>query len=146
MDSKNYYNHRAPMQWKGSFGSKFHLPASHIDPILKKNACCSFLLKESNYRPDRILMGSTVNILLKLWVCKLSFLKRHPSIQRSKILKHCALLQWKEKKLLPVGSPRLSDWPNTGRIMIPNSRLSMESNCRPQFDYLSWSCWNLVKF
>jgi hypothetical protein len=47
--------------------SNFCLPASLIDPILKSKACCSFLLKESNYRPDRVyVMGCTVNNLLKL--------------------------------------------------------------------------------
>jgi hypothetical protein len=64
------------------------------------------------------LMGSTVNNLVKIWVCKLSFLKRHPSDQKSKIMKQRALLQWKEKKLLPLNQPRLLDWSNTGRRMI----------------------------
>jgi hypothetical protein len=37
-------------------------------------------------------MGCTVNNLLKLWVCKLSFLKRHPSVQKAKNMKYCALI------------------------------------------------------
>jgi hypothetical protein len=93
--NKNYCNHN------GSFWPK-------ISPIFTfrlqwtirysmNKACCSFLLKESNSRPDRVSDGSSVNNMLKLWVFKLSFLKRHPSIQKSKILKHRALLQWKEK-------------------------------------------------
>jgi hypothetical protein len=74
------------------FGRKSYLPASLIDPILKNKACCSILIKESSYHPDRVSDGSAVNNLLKLWVCKLSFLKRHPSIQKSKIMKQRALI------------------------------------------------------
>jgi hypothetical protein len=77
---KNYCNHCAPMQWNGSFWPKFHLPASQIDSILKSKTCCSIAHTE-------YVMGCTVNNLLKLWVCKLSFLKRHPSVQNSKITK-----------------------------------------------------------
>jgi hypothetical protein len=47
-------------------GQKSYLPASLIDPILKNKACCSILIKESNYRPDRVSDGSAVNNLLKL--------------------------------------------------------------------------------
>jgi hypothetical protein len=39
------------------FGRKSCLPASFIDPILNNKACCSFLLKESNCRPDRVSDG-----------------------------------------------------------------------------------------
>jgi hypothetical protein len=73
------------------FRRKSYLLASLIDPILNNKGCCSILIKESNYRPDRVY-GCTVNNLQKLWVSKLSFLKRHPSIQKSKILKYRALL------------------------------------------------------
>jgi hypothetical protein len=81
------------------------------------------------------LMGSTVKKLLKLWVCKLSFLKRHPSIQKGKIMKQRALIAVIKEILLfllPLGTPRLIDWLNTGRRILPNPRLSMESNWRPQ--------------
>jgi hypothetical protein len=69
--------------------------------------------------------------------------------KKSKILNYRALLQWKEKKLLPVGTPRLIDWPNTGRIMLPNSRISMESNCRPQlgsFELNQLKIWANFKY
>jgi hypothetical protein len=97
ISEKNYCNHRALMQWNGSFWPKFYLPASLTDRILKTKACCSILLKESNYRPYRVCDGLYCWYVLKLWLCKLSFLKRHPSNQKSKILNHRALLQWKEK-------------------------------------------------
>jgi hypothetical protein len=90
-----------------------------IDLTFKTKECHSILIKDSNYRPFRVSDGSTVNNLLKLWVCKLSFLKRHPSVQKSKILKYRELLQWKEKELFPVGTPRLIDWPNGGFPVKP---------------------------
>ena len=97
VSEKNFFNPRAPMQWIGSFWPKISPNVAFRQASLiwysRKKACCSILLKESNYRPDRVCMDCTVNNLLKLWVCKLSFLKRHPSIQKSKILKHRALLQ-----------------------------------------------------
>jgi hypothetical protein len=57
VSEKNYFNHCAPMQWNGSFWSKFHLPAPHTDSILKRESCCSILLKESNYRSHRVSDG-----------------------------------------------------------------------------------------
>jgi hypothetical protein len=96
-----------------------------------KKECYSFLLKESNYRPFRVCMGCTVNNLLKLWVCKLSFLKRHPSIQKIKILKYRAVLQWKKKNLIPAGTPRLTNQTIKRWRMLRMRGLSMESNCRP---------------
>jgi hypothetical protein len=143
-ENKNF-NHRALMEWIGSFWPKispnFAFWQASLIRYWRKKACCSILLKESNYRPDRVCIGSTVKNLLKLWVCKLSFLKRHPSVQNSKISKERALLQWKKKTLLPVSIPRLMHWPNTGRRMLPNSKISMESNCRPQLRSLSWISW-----
>jgi hypothetical protein len=101
VSEKNFFNHRAPMQWKSSFCRKsaLFLPPGYInwsDTQASKRAI-HFYLEESNYRTYWVCDGCSVNILLKLWVCKLSFLKRHPSIQKSKILKHRALLQWKKK-------------------------------------------------
>jgi hypothetical protein len=111
----------------------------------RNKACRSFLLKDSNYRPQRVSDGYTVNILLKLWVCKLSFLKRHPLIQKSKIMKQRALIVVIKEILLPMNQPRLIDWSNTGRRMLPNSRQSMESNCRPQFGSSSWISWKFER-
>jgi hypothetical protein len=79
------------------FGRKSTFRQAWFIRYSRIKACYSILLKESNYRPDRVSDGSTVNNMLKLWVCRLSFLKRHPSVQKSKTLKHRALLQWKEK-------------------------------------------------
>jgi hypothetical protein len=39
------------------FGRKYYLPKRLIGPILKEKACCSILIKESNYRPDRVSNG-----------------------------------------------------------------------------------------
>jgi hypothetical protein len=99
--NKNYSNHRAPMQWNGSCWPK-------ISPIFAlqqawsiwysraKHAVHSYLRNRTTSHSE-YLIGSTVNNLLELWVCKLFCLKRHPSIQKSKIFKYRALLQWKEK-------------------------------------------------
>jgi hypothetical protein len=130
VSNKTYYNHHTPMQWNGSCWPKVHLPATLIDPILNNKACCSFLLKESNYSPYIVCDGSTVNKLLKLWVFKLSFLKRHPSIQKSKILKYRALVAVKEKTPSDESTPPL--WLIQYRKKSgSNYRLSMESNYRP---------------
>jgi hypothetical protein len=50
-----------------------------------------FYLRNRTTAHREYLMSSTANNLLELWVCKLSFLKRHPSIQKAKNMKHCAL-------------------------------------------------------
>jgi hypothetical protein len=104
VSEKNYLNHRAPMQWIGSFwpeiSPNFAFRQASLIRYSRKKACCSILLKESNHRPDRVCIGCTVNNLLKLWVCKLSFLKRHPSIQKSE---KCEILRTYrgEKRKIP---------------------------------------------
>jgi hypothetical protein len=119
LSEKNYYNHRAPMQWNDSFWPKFHLFFTiRLDGSIRysrtKHSVHSYLRNRTTAQTE-YLMGSTVNNLLKFWVCKLSFLKRHPSNQKGKIMKQHALLQWKEKKILPLNQPCLSDWSNTER-------------------------------
>jgi hypothetical protein len=54
VSEKKHFNHCAPMQRNGSFCRKSYLPASLIDPILKSKACYSILIKDSNYRPQRV--------------------------------------------------------------------------------------------
>jgi hypothetical protein len=137
---KNYSNQRTPMQWNGSFWPKispvfaFRLQRS-IRYSRTKHAVHSYLRNQTTAQ-TKYLMGSTVNNLLKLWVHKLSFLKRHPSNQKGKIMKQRALIAVIKEILFfspsVGGTPRLIDWPNTGRRILPNHRLSMESNCRPQ--------------
>jgi hypothetical protein len=56
-----------------------------------KHAVHSYLRNRTTAQTE-YLMGSTVNIMLKLWVSKLSFLKRHPSIQKVKNEKYRALI------------------------------------------------------
>jgi hypothetical protein len=56
-----------------------------------KHAVHSYLRNWTTTQTE-YLMGSTVNNLLKLWVCKLSFLKRHPWIQKAKNMKQRALI------------------------------------------------------
>jgi hypothetical protein len=82
-----------------------------------KHAVHSYLRNLTTAHTEYV-MGCT---LLKLWVCKISFLKRHPSIQKGKIMKQRALLQWKEKKTPYVEStPPLNifDWSNKERRMV----------------------------
>jgi hypothetical protein len=104
------------------FGRKsvlFLLPGliDRFDTQWTKNAF-QFYFRNRTTAQIEYVMGCTVNNLTKLWVCKLSCLKRHPSIQKSKILKYRALLQWKKKNLLPAGTPRLIDRPYTERRII----------------------------
>jgi hypothetical protein len=77
------------------------------------------------------LMGSTFNNLVKFWVCKLFCLKRRPSIEKAK---YWNIAQFCRKKR---NSGCSDTTPSDGRDKYwmrndPNSRLSMESNCRPQ--------------
>jgi hypothetical protein len=44
-------------QFLAEIPTQSYLPASLIDPILKNKACCSILIKELNYRPDRVSDG-----------------------------------------------------------------------------------------
>jgi hypothetical protein len=136
VSEKNYFNHRAPMQWNGSFWPK-------ISPIFafwlqrsmrysKNKACCSFLLKESNYRPDRVSMGCTVNNVQKVWVYKLSFLKSHPSLQKGKKWNNAHFFS--EKGNIPSVDSTPPHWLIQYRVSnVWNYRLSMDSNCRPQY-------------
>jgi hypothetical protein len=88
VSKKNYFNHRAPMQWNGDFWPK-------ISPIFafrlhrsirysRAQHALWFYLGNRTTAHREYLMGSTVNNLLKFWVYKLSFLKRHLSIQKGK--------------------------------------------------------------
>jgi hypothetical protein len=146
VSGKNFFSHRAPMQWNGSFWPKYHTILWKIDSILKNKACSSILLKESNYRPYRVCIGCSVNNWLKVWVCKLSFLKRHPSIQKSKILKYRSLIAVKEKKTPSVGYTPAHWLMQYRKKNDPNSRLSMELNCRPQLGLFELNCWNFEQF
>jgi hypothetical protein len=56
-----------------------------------KHAVHSYLRNRTTVQTE-YLMGSTVNIMLKLWVSQLSFLKRHPSIQKVKNEEYRALI------------------------------------------------------
>jgi hypothetical protein len=57
VSKKSFFNHRAPMQWNGSFCRKSYLPASLLHPILHIKACCSFLLKGIELPPRRSMYG-----------------------------------------------------------------------------------------
>jgi hypothetical protein len=127
------------------FGRKSYLPASLIDPILKNKAYCLILIKELNYRPDRVSDGIIVKNLLKLWVCKLFFVKRHPSFQKNKILKYGTLIAIKEI-LLPMNQPHLFDWSDAGRRLY-HTQVYLRNRTTAQTEYLMVSTVkNLVKF
>jgi hypothetical protein len=88
ISNKNYFNHRAPMQWNGSFWPKISLIFAFRQAWLirysrTRHAVHSYLRNRTTAQTE-YLMGNTVAILLKLWVCKLSFLKRQPSNQKGK--------------------------------------------------------------
>jgi hypothetical protein len=70
------------------------------------------------------LLGCTVSNLWKLWVCKLSYLKRHPLIQKGKKGNNAYFCS-KKRKLLPLNHPRLVRPLTTECRMNPNSILSM---------------------
>jgi hypothetical protein len=138
---KNYCNHRAPMQWNGSFWQKI-LPSGklHWSNTQETKHVVQFYLRNRTTAQTEYVMGCTVNILLKLWICKLSFLKRYPSIQKGKIMKQRAFLQWKEKKLLPLNQLRLFDWSNTGRRLYRAQvylRIRTTAHRSDLFGYLS---------
>jgi hypothetical protein len=118
VSEKNYSNHRAPMRWNGSFWPKISpIFAFRHDGSIRysraKHAVHSYL----GYRTTahiEYLMGSTVNNLVKFWVYKLSYLKRHPSVQKARYWNTAHLLRYK-RKLLPLNAPRLIDQADTGR-------------------------------
>jgi hypothetical protein len=102
VSGKNYLNHCAPMQWNGRFWPKFH----HIFTLrlvgsirysTTNHAVHSYLRKRTTAQAEYV-MGCTVNNLLKLWVCKLSFLKRHPSIQKAKNIEISRTYRGKRKE------------------------------------------------
>jgi hypothetical protein len=105
--------HRASMQWNGSFWPKispiFAFRQAWVIRYSRTKHAVLYYLKNRTTAKTEYVMGCTVNNLLRLWVCKLSFLKRHTSIQKSKILNHRALLQWKEKKT-PSGGYTPAHW------------------------------------
>jgi hypothetical protein len=124
------------MQWNGSFWPK-------ISPIIafrlqrsiqysRTKHTIRFYLRNRTTAQTEYLMGSTVNNSLILWVCKLSFLKRHPSIQKSKILKYHALIAIKEKKTPSVGYTPPLCLIKYRKKTVPYPNILKESNCRPQ--------------
>jgi hypothetical protein len=86
--NKNYCNHRAPMQWNGSFWPKispfFAFRQAWLIRYSRTKHAVQFYLGNRTTAHREYLMGCAVNNLLKFWVHKLSFLKRHPSIQKGK--------------------------------------------------------------
>jgi hypothetical protein len=97
VSEKTFFNHRAPMQWNGSFRPKISpIFASRFDGSIRysrsKHDVLFYLRNRTTAHHTEYLMGCTVNNLLKLWVCELSFLKRHPSNQKVKNVKYRALI------------------------------------------------------
>jgi hypothetical protein len=95
-----------------------------------------FYLRNRTTAQTEYLMGSTVNNLVKFWVCKLSCLKRHQSNQKGKKWNIAHLSRYKREttfRWIQIGTSP-ADRLNWYRVSNePNYRLSMESNCRPQF-------------
>jgi hypothetical protein len=87
-----------------------------------------FYLRIQTTAHREYLMSSTVNNLVKFWVCKLFCLKRDPTIQKGKIETLCTYCGKRENSfrwMLPASIDRVLNGLEYG--------LSMESNCQPQF-------------
>jgi hypothetical protein len=80
-----------------------------------KHAVHSYLRNRTTAQTEYVVMGCTVNNLSEFWVYKLTFLKRHPSVQKDKIIKQRALITVIKEILLPLIQPRLFEWSNTRR-------------------------------
>jgi hypothetical protein len=123
VSEKNYFNHRAPMQWNGSFWPKispifaFRLHTSIRYSRIK--ACFLNLIKDSNYRPFRI--SKYVNSLTLRDTHRFKKGKNETS-RTYRGLKKCCF-SWMPPGSL-IGLIQGEEW--------SNESLSMESNCRPQ--------------
>jgi hypothetical protein len=144
VSEKNFFNHRAPMQWNGSFWPKISPNFAYRQGLLirytrRKHAVHSYLRTRTTDHSEYWW----VILLIICWnfeyVNSLSLRDTH----RFKNSKYWISRTFAVKKGIfhPVGTPRLIHWPNKGRRMLPNSRPSMESNCRPQLDLFGCLSW-----
>jgi hypothetical protein len=138
--NKNHSNHCAT---NGSFWPK-------ISPIytfrlhrtiryIVHTGAHSIQLRNRTTAQTEYLMGVTVNNSSEFWVYKLSFLKRHQLIQRTKRWNNMHLSRYKRNTPSVEATPPL--WLIEYREKNDSdSRLSMDSNCRPQFSSFELYC------
>jgi hypothetical protein len=143
---KNYCNHHAHMQWKGSFNQKstFRQPWS-IWYSRTKHAI-QFYLRNRTTAQTEYVMGSTVNILSEFWVYKLSFLKRHPSIQKSKNNETARTYRGERNIWYNIVQASLTNQPlkrwrkNLMKAKVWNRTADLNTN------HTKWSCWKFGQF
>jgi hypothetical protein len=145
VSEKNFFNHRAPMQWNGSFGPKISQIFAFRQAWLirysrTKNAVLFYLRNRTTAQMEYVMGCTVTNVRNFEYLNSLSLRDTH-RFKKAKYWNIPHLSRWKEEKHLPVGTPRL-----TNQTLNRWRKLQLKVYLRIRTadlntDHLSWISW-----